>query len=215
MKKAILILTITFSVFCSQTIYAQYLKTINFTNAPENFSKGLFKKYLLANGISEKDFNSIGGMNRVINSLEKVSNQWQCKMAMYQMEYLQDKSEEKISIQKGQLTFAVADQDQVKELSKPAPVLEDQYLIVKNAPAKFYKSHLQRAIRSSGVDHAEYRKLIYVQNMINSLRFKDGKWRVKAGGALIKQLQEFSEGKIKIRNGQLEFADLSCGGTAE
>lgn len=81
-KQIITILAITFSLFAfSTTAQAQ---TIELRNAPANFSKAKFKQLLHNKGLSQQEFNQIGGMNAVINSLHKVNGQWKFQISNYQ-----------------------------------------------------------------------------------------------------------------------------------
>ncbi len=75
MKNLITILTITLSLFAfSATAQTQ---KVRLHHVDPNFSKAKLKKLFLNNGISQQEFNQIGGMHAVIDALKKVNGKWQ------------------------------------------------------------------------------------------------------------------------------------------
>jgi len=74
MKQIITILTLSLGLFAF-TASAQ-TSTVYFPDAPTNFSKIKFKQMLYANGLTRRAYKQIGGMNAVINSLQKKNGLW-------------------------------------------------------------------------------------------------------------------------------------------
>jgi hypothetical protein len=86
-------------------------------------------------------------------------------------------------------------------------------LQIKNAPAKLTKSQLRKTFRRNGISDRDMKKIKGFNKIINSLHKEKGQSVVQATVVAMKQIEKLSEGKIKIRNGKLGFADIAVGGT--
>jgi len=90
MKQLITILALSLFTFSAQA------QTVQLKGAPANFSKAKFKQLLHANGLSQQEYNQIGGMNAVINSLHKNNGQWKFHINNHQKAKLMQFTDGKI-----------------------------------------------------------------------------------------------------------------------
>jgi len=85
-------------------------------------------------------------------------------------------------------------------------------LEIVNAPSNYSKKKLSKGLFS--LYGTTYFKNHNMQSIVNSLVKKNGKWYCQATNKQIIAMKLKAKGKIKIRNGKLEFADIQMGGTA-